>query len=269
MPRSLWSGAISFGLVNVPVKVVTAVRHKEVRFHMVHAKDGGRIQQKRVCSVDGEEVPFDEVAKGYSVGPDALVVVEPEELEALDPEKTDTIEIEDFVPLPSIDPIYFEKPYYLVPQKGAAKAYRLLVEAMRRADRVALARVVMREKEHLVALRVVGNALAMTTLLYEDEIVPLSDLEEVPQGRGKGASDKEVDMAEKLIDALSGDFEPGKYKDEYRERVLGLIEAKAEGKTIKPPPKREERRPADLEEALRRSLEAAKRRTREHREAEA
>jgi DNA end-binding protein Ku len=257
MARSLWSGSISFGLVNVPVKVVTAVRHKEVRFHMLHEKDGGRIQQKRVCTVDGKEVPYEEIAKGYQVGPDEYVMIEPEELEKLDPDKTETIDISDFVDMTEIDPIFFEKPYYLVPQKGGTKAYGLLVEAMRRAGKIALARVVMREKERLVALRVVDDVLAMETLLYEDEIVPLKELEEVPRG-AKAPPEKEIEMAEKLIEALSGEFQPGKYKDEYRERVQKLIEAKAEGKTFRPPAKHEEKRPADLVEALKQSLEAAK-----------
>lgn len=269
MPRSLWSGSISFGLVNVPVKVVTAVRHKEVKFNMLHEKDGGRIQQKRVCSVDGEEVPFEEIAKGYKVGPDEYVMISPEELEKVDPERTETIDIESFIDITEIDPIFFEKAYYLIPQKGATKAYALLTEAMRRSGRVAIARVVMREKEHLVALRVIEDALAMTTLLYADEIVPVSELEDVPRG-AKAPTAKEIAMAEQLISALEKDFKPDSYKDEYRERVLSLIEAKAEGKTVKAPPKRDERRPADLVEALKQSLDAAKKHSRKgHGHAEA
>jgi DNA end-binding protein Ku len=255
--RAIWSGSISFGLVNVPVKVVTAVRHKEVRFHMLHDRDGGRIQQKRVCSVDGAEVPYEEIAKGYEIKPDEYVMIEPEELKQADPARSETIEISDFVDVAQIDPIYYDSTYYLVPAKGGVKAYSLLVEAMRNANRVAIARVVMREKEHLVALRVIEDALAMTTLLYHDEIVKVADLEEVPK-EVKPPAKKEVEMAEKLIEALESDFEPAKYKDEYRARVMELIEAKAEGKRYTSPKRAEEKRPADLVEALKASLEAAK-----------
>ena len=256
MPRAIWSGSISFGLVNVPVKVVSAVQQKDVRFHMLHEKDGGRIEQKRVCAVDGEEVAYEEIAKGYKVGPDEYVMVTPEELASIDPEKSETIEIVDFVDLAQIDPLYFEKPYYLVPDKGAGKAYGLLVEAMRRSGRIAIARVVMRQKEHLVAVRVVEDALSMTTLLYDDELVKARELEGVSAA---APNERELAMAEKLIDALTTDFEPEKYKDEHRERVLQLVEAKAEGRTFVSPRHREEKAPKDLAEALEASLAAAKR----------
>jgi DNA end-binding protein Ku len=247
---------LSFGLVNVPVKVVTAVRRKEVKFNMLHDKDGGRIEQKRICTVDGHEVPFEEIAKGYKVGPDEYVMIEPEDLEALAPEKSGTIDIIDFVDVKQIDPIYYDKPYYLIPAKGAAKAYGLLVEAMKKSGRVAIARVVMREKEHLVAVRAIGHGLGMGTLVYHDEIVPIDEMEEVPKETKAGK--REVEMAEKLIDALTKDFDPESYKDEHRDRVLALIEAKAEGKTITAPPKKTDKGPADLVEALKASLEAAK-----------
>ena len=265
MVRSIWSGSLSFGLVNVPVKVVSAVRQKDVRFHMLHAADGARIQQKRVCSADGEEVPYEEIVKGYQVGTDEYVTVTDEEMGALDPEKTQTIDIQDFVDIYQIDPIYYEKPYYLVPEKGAGKAYKLLLQAMAEAQKIAIARVVMRTKEHLVAVRPVGNVLAMTTLVYHDELVDQADLE-VPE---KGApTEKELAMAQQLIDALTTDFDPEKYHDEYRERVMHLIESKAEGKEVVTPPRRETVRTKDLADALAASLAAAKER-RSKQEAEA
>ena len=266
MVRSVWKGSLSFGLVNVPVKIVSAVRQKDVRFHMLHDADGARIEQKRVCSADGEEVPYEHVVKGFEVAKDEYVVLTKEELDAADPAKTDTIDIQDFVDVYQIDPLYFEKPYYLVPERGATKAYRLLLQAMAETQKVAIARVVMRSKEHLVAVRPVGNALAMTTLLYHDELVDQADLE-VPE-TGAAPSEKELAMAQQLIDALSTDFDPEKYHDEYRERVMQLIESKAEGKEVVTPPRKEVARTKDLADALAASLEAAKSR-RSRQEAEA
>src|SRR3982750_632743 len=157
MPRSIWTGAISFGLVNVPVKLYSAVSKKTVRFHQLHETDGVRIQQKRVCPADGEEVPFDQIVKGYEITPDQYVVVTPEELEAIEPRKTKTIDIEDFVDLEEIDPIFYDHPYYLAPGTGGAKPYRLLLEAMRATNKVAMAKVVIRQKESLVAIRAMAE----------------------------------------------------------------------------------------------------------------
>src|ERR671924_2068447 len=157
MPRSIWSGAISFGLVNVPVKLYSAVSKKTVRFHQLHGETGTRIQQRRVDPSTGEEVPYEDIVKGYEIGPDRYVIIEPGELEALDPKKTRTIEIEDFVDLTDIDPILYDHPYYLAPGAGGAKPYRLLLDAMRESGRVAIARVVIRSKEQLVALRPMGD----------------------------------------------------------------------------------------------------------------
>jgi DNA end-binding protein Ku len=172
MPRSIWTGAISFGLVNVPVKLYSAVSSRSVRFHQLHAEDGGRIRQKRVCQVDGEEVGYDEIVKGYEIGPDRYVVIEPAELEALDPKATRTIDIEDFVSLDEIDPIFFDHPYYLAPATGAAKGYKLLLEAMRESGKVAIARVVLRSKQYLCALRAAEDGvLTMSTMNYGDEVV--------------------------------------------------------------------------------------------------
>ncbi|HEX2064745.1 MAG TPA: Ku protein [Acidimicrobiales bacterium] len=258
MARSIWGGAISFGLVNVPVKLFTAVRKKDVRFHQLHAKDGGRIQQKRVCSLDGEEVPYEEIAKGYELGSDHYVMIGPDELDDLDPEATHTIDIEDFVDLDQIDPLYFDSSYYVVPDDRGGKAYQLLVEAMSRSNKVGIAKVVMRTKQYLVALRPVGDVLVMSTMNFADEVVPHDELEGVPRD-GKGVSDRELTMAQQLIDSLAGDFEPEKYHDTYREQVLDLIERKAEGQEIVAPPAAERPAPVvDLLAALEASLAAAK-----------
>ena len=258
MARSIWSGAISFGLVNVPVKVFTAVRKKDVRFHQLHAKDGVRIQQKRWCPKDEEEVAYEEIVKGYEISPGQYVLIEPEELDALDPEATRTIDIEDFVDLHDIDPLYFDSNYYLVPDSRGEKPYRLLLEAMSDAGKVGIARVVMRTKQYLVAVRPVGDALVMTTLNFADEVVPQKELDDLP-GSKQGASDRELRMAQQLIDSLSTDWHPEGYRDTYRERVLDLIEQKAAGKEIVAQPEPERPAPVvDLMAALEASLNAAK-----------
>ena len=258
MPRSIWSGAISFGLVNVPVKVFTAVRKKDVRFHQLHEKDGARIQQKRVCSLDGEEVPYEEIAKGYEIGGGQYVMIDPDELDALDPEATHTIDIEDFVELDQIDPLYYDSSYYLVPDERGGKPYRLLLEAMRDANRVGIATVVMRTKQYLVAVRPLGDALVMSTMNFVDEVVPQDDLEGLPTGRTK-VNDRELKMAQQLIDSLATEFDPDKYKDTYREQVLELIEKKAAGQEIVAPAAPERPAPViDLMAALEASLAAAK-----------
>src|SRR5438105_694066 len=234
MPRPIWTGSISFGLVNVPVRLVTATSAKDVRFHQLHGPDGARIQQKRVCAVDGEEVPYEEIVKGYELSPGQYVVIEPEELATLDPESSHSIDLEEFVDLDQIDPIYFDKAYYLIPDKRAEKPYALLVEAMSRTNKVGLARFVMRTKQYLAALRAKDNALVLSTMLFDDEVVPLSGLEGVPDG--VDLSEREVAMAEQLVSSLATDFEPAKYHDDYRQRVLDLIQAKAEGQVIAAPP---------------------------------
>ncbi|HEX2411400.1 MAG TPA: Ku protein [Solirubrobacteraceae bacterium] len=232
MPRSIWSGAISFGLVNVPVKLFSAVSRKTVRFNQLNKETGNRIQQKRVDPETGEEVPFDQIVKGFELGKDRYVVITPEELDALDPDRTRTIDIEDFVDLEEIDPIYYDHPYYLVPDKGAEKAYGLLLNAMEASGKVAIARVVIRSKEALVAIRPAGDLLTMETMLFHDEVVPHDDLDDLPEAKDLKASDRELKMAQQLIDSLSGDFDPSKYRDEYRDKVLDLIERKAQGEDI-------------------------------------
>jgi DNA end-binding protein Ku len=256
----MWSGAISFGLVNVPVKLYSAVSRKTVRFHQLNAKTGHRIAQKRVDSANGEEVQYEDIVKGYELTKDRYVVITPDELETLDPEKSRTIDIEDFVDLADIDPVYYDHPYYLVPDKGATKAYGLLLNAMEQSGKVAVARVVLRSKEHLVAIRPApGNVLTMETMLFADEVVPPEELDELPEAKDLKASERELTMAQQLIDSLSSDFEPEKYRDEYREKVLELIERKAAGEEIAVQPEAPEpKKVPDLMAALEASLAAVK-----------
>ena len=255
----MWSGAISFGLVNVPVKLYSAVSRKTVRFNQLNAETGNRIQQKRVDPETGEEVGYDQIVKGYELTKDRYVVITPDELESLDPEKTRTVDIEDFVDLDEIDPVYYDHPYYLVPDKGATKAYGLLLGAMKQANKVAIARVVLRSKEQLVAIRPAGDVLMMETMLFHDEVVPSHDIEDLPDGKELKATDRELKMAQQLIDSLSSEFDPTSYHDEYREKVLELIEKKASGEEIAVQPEAAE--PAkvpDLMAALEASLAAVK-----------
>jgi DNA end-binding protein Ku len=259
MPRSIWSGSISFGLVNVPIKLYSAVSRKTVRFHQLNEQTGHRIKQMRVDPESLEEVPYEQIVKGYELTKDSYVIIKPEELESLDPEKTRTVDIEDFVDLADIDPIYYDHPYYLVPAQGATKAYGLLLDAMKEAGKVAVARVVLRNKEQLVAIRPAGDVLIMDTMIFHDEVVPTDELEDLPAGEELRASDRELRMAQQLIDSLSSDWAPDKYRDEYREKVLELIERKAEGEEIAIQP--EAPKPTkvpDLMAALEASLAAVK-----------
>lgn len=263
MPRSIWTGAISFGLVTVPVKLYSAVNRKTVRFHQLSGTSGVRIAQKRVDPQSGEEVPYEDIVKGYELAPDRYVVVEPDELATLQPKKTKTIEIEDFVELSQIDPIFYDHPYYLAPGPGGAKPYRLLLEAMAESERVAIARVVIRSKEQLVAIRAMGDVLEMATMLFADEIASPDQLDELPDPSEVKTTKREVDIAKQLIDSLAGEFEPDKYRDTYREDVLALIERKAEGKKIAIQPEAEEvaAPTPDLMSALRASLDAVRERS--------
>src|SRR5919107_598486 len=259
MPRAIWSGAISFGLVNIPVKLFSAVSKKTVRFHQIDAESGARVRQKRV-GPEGDEIPYEQIVKGYEISPDKYVMITPEELEALEPQKTRTIDIEEFVDLEQIDPIYYDHPYYLAPDKGAAKAYKLLLDAMEEADKVAIARVVIRSKENLVALRSYGGAITMETMLFPDEVTQPDSIEELSAVDGDVKTTKrELDMAKQLIESLSGDFDPSGYRDEYRERVLDLIERKAAGETITvEAPAAEKKEVPDLMAALEASISASK-----------
>ena len=255
----MWSGAISFGLVNVPVKLYSAVSRKTVRFHQLNADTGHRISQKRVDSVTGDEIPYEKIVKGFELTKDRYVVITPEELDSVAPEKTRAIDIEDFVDLEDIDPIFYDHPYYLVPDKGAGKAYGLLLEAMRESGKVAIARVVLRSKEQLVAIRPAGDVLMMETMLFHDEVVPSDDIEDLPDGKELKATDRELKMAQQLIDSLSSEFDPSRYRDEYRDKVLELIERKASGEEIAVQPEAPQpARVPDLMAALEASLAAVK-----------
>jgi DNA end-binding protein Ku len=256
----MWSGAISFGLVNVPVKLYSAVSRKTVRFHQLNAKTGTRIAQKRVDPSTGDEVAYEDIVKGYELTKERYVVITPEELDALDPEKSRTIDIEDFVDLADIDPVYYDHPYYLIPDKGAAKAYGLLLGAMQESGKVAIARVVLRSKEQLVAIRPApGGVLMMETMIFADEVISPEDIDDLPAAKDLKASDRELKMAQQLIDSLSADFEPEKYQDEYREKVLELIERKAAGEEIAVQPEAPQpKKVPDLMAALEASLAAVK-----------
>jgi DNA end-binding protein Ku len=260
MPRAIWSGSISFGLVNVPVKLVTATSPKDVRFHQLHAPDGGRVNQKRVCSVDGAEVDYSDIVKGYEIRRGEYVLVEPEELDNLAPEASRSIDIEEFVDLAAIDPLYFEHSYYLLPDGPAARPYALLVEAMEGTGKVGIGRFVLRTKQYLAALRPRDGALVLSTMLFDDEVVATSSLE-VRTTKDTKPSEKEVTMARQLVSSLSAEWEPAKYKDDYRDKVMALIEAKAEGNEIAVPEAPERPAPVvDLMAALEASLARAGRR---------
>jgi DNA end-binding protein Ku len=260
MARSIWTGAISFGLVTVPVKLYSAVQKKTVRFNQLNSTTGNRIAQKRVDAVTGEEVGFEELVKGYEIAPDRYVVVSPDELDALDPAKTRTIDIEDFVELSDIDPIFYDHPYYLAPGPGGTKPYRLLLEAMEATGKVGIARVVIRSKEALVAIRPMGDVLAMATMLFADEVVDPAKLDDVPSAEDVETTERELSIAKQLVESLAGPFEPERYKDAYREQVLALIERKAAGEDVRvaePAPAAAAPAP-DLMAALKASLDAVR-----------
>jgi DNA end-binding protein Ku len=246
-------------LVNVPVKLYTAVRKKDVHFHQLHAKDGVRIQQKRVCPKDGKEVPYDDIVKGYELSKEKYVVVEPDELDSLDPEATHTIDIEDFVKLEEIDPLYFDSSYYMVPDARGDKPYQLLLQAMKDEGMVGIGRVVLRTKQYLAAVRPLDDALVLTTMNFADEVTGAEDLDGLPDKRKAKPSKQEVDMAHRLIKSLATEFKPEKYHDTYREKVLELVQAKAKGKEIAVQPGEKDTAPVvDLMAALEASLAEAK-----------
>jgi len=232
MPRAIWSGSISFGLLNVPVKLYSATSKQTVRFKELREGDGSRVRHKRVAEEDGKEVPYEKIVKGYEISPDQYVILTREELEELDPKRTRAIEIQDFVDLDEIDPIYFDTPYYLGPDAGAEKAYKLLVKAMDDERKVAIARFVLRNREHLAAIRPMSDVLTMATMRFADEVVKPDQLEDVLGEDNVKLDGREVEMAKKLIDSLASDFDADKYRDEYREELLDLIERKAKGEDV-------------------------------------
>jgi DNA end-binding protein Ku len=232
MARAIWSGSISFGLLNVPVKLYSAVARRNIALREIRGSDSARIKHRRVAEGTDEEVPYDEIVKAYEITPGQYVPISKDEMASMAPEKTRAIDVQDFVDLEEIDPIYFDSPYYLGPADGAEKAYSLLAAAMAASGKVAIARFVFRNKEHLAAIRTSGGVLTLTTMRFADEVVPTSELEEVLPDKAPKVAKKEQEMAEQLIDSLSADFDPNAYRDEYREQLLSLIERKAEGKEI-------------------------------------
>jgi DNA end-binding protein Ku len=255
MPRAIWKGAVSFGLVAIPVKLYTATEDKDVSFHLLHKKDHARIKQQRYCPEDDAVIEWNDIVKGYEIAPDQYVVMEPEDIDKVPVDTTHTIEITDFVPLQQIDPIYYQKTYYLEPEKTGGKPFALLREVLKDSKLIALAKVTLRQKEQLCTLRLYEDTLALETMFYADEIRSTENLDIPDTGK---ITEKELKMAKSLVDMLTGDFEPEKYQDNYREALLELIERKAEGEEIK--------RPApvagkvtDLMDALRQSIDAAKR----------
>jgi DNA end-binding protein Ku len=262
MPRAIWSGSISFGLVNVPVKLYSAVHHQDLSFHQFQEGTNARIRNKRVSEKTGKEVDYDDIVKGYEVSKGKYVMVDPDELAEFAPKATRTIDIEDFVCLADIDPIYYEATYYLAPDKseGARKAYGLLHKAMEDKGRVAIGRLVMRTKQYLAAIRPLEDALVVSTMLFHDEVVPVSDIDDIPTGRsGPKVSSSEVKMAGQIIESMARDWDPDRYEDTYRVQVLDFLKKKAAGEEIVVEEEPEEQsKVVDLMAALEASLEAAK-----------
>ena len=260
MARPIWTGSISFGLVNVPVKVYSAVRQQDLHFNQFDP-NGNRIRYKRVSEKTGREVDYGDIVKGYEVTKGKYVMVDPEELEAFEPRATRTIDIEDFVDLDEIDPIYYEHTYFLVPAEkggGASKAYRLLLEAMEQQGKVGIGRVVMRGKEYLAAIRPLDGVLALSTMLFADEVLSPKDLDETAATRAK-VSDREVKMASQIISSLTTKWDPKRYHDTYRERVEDYLAKKAKGETIEvEEAPAEPSKVGDLMAALEESFAAAK-----------
>ncbi|MDX6605227.1 MAG: end-binding protein Ku [Solirubrobacterales bacterium] len=235
MARAIWTGSVSFGLLNVPVRLYSAVARRNIALREIRESDNARIKHRRVAEGTDEEVPYEEIVKAFEITPGNYVPLTKDEMSALAPEKTRAIDVLDFVDIEEIDPMYFDSPYYLGPAEGAEKAYSLLAAAMEASGKAAIARFVFRNKEHLAAIRASNGVLTLTTMRFADEVVPPSELDDLlPQKKPKVAK-REQEMAEQLIDSLSTRFDPSGYRDEYREQLLGLIERKAEGKEIVTP----------------------------------
>lgn len=257
--RAIWSGAISFGLVNVPVKLHTATRSKEIRFNQLEADTGARIRYRKVSEATGEDVPPERIVKGYDLGGGRYVVIDGDELASLAPKASHTIEITEFVDIDDIDPIFYESPYYLFPDKYGEKAYRLLVETMAGLRKAAIGRIIVRSKEHLAAVRAVDGVLYLETMRFADEVTDPAEVGEIPDG-GVEVSEREVDMARQLVESLSTKWDPDRYRDTYRDEVLALIDAKAAGQEIVTEPSPEtSAKVTDLMAALEASLAEANR----------
>jgi DNA end-binding protein Ku len=260
MARAIWSGTISFGLLNVPVRMYSAVARRSIALREIRESDSARIKHRRVAEGTDEEVPYENIVKAYELSPGQYVPLSKDEMAALAPEKTRAIDVQDFVDIEEIDPMYFDSPYYLGPAEGAEKAYSLLAAAMESSGKAAISRFVFRNKEHLAALRASDGVLTLTTMRFHDEVMPPSELDDALPDKKPKVAKREREMAEQLIASLSTEFEPDRYRDEYREQLLALIEQKAEGKEIVAPeteaPK--ETKAPDLMAALEESIAAAK-----------
>lgn len=256
--RAMWKGAISFGLVTIPVAVYPATEEKSLKFNQLHDEDHGRIRYKRVCSIDGEEVEYDHIVKGYEVEKDRYIVLTDGDLDAVPVESSRTIDIQQFVDLDEIDPILFKKSYYLVPEETGAKAYALLRKALAEGNKAGIAKVSFRDKEHLAALRFKDRVFVLETMYWPDEIRP-AEFETLDGG--SKVRPQEVEMARTLIGNLTEPWNPESYKDEYREALLDIVEKKVAGEPIEAPAEAAPTRVVDLMEALKASVEAARRRT--------
>ena len=262
MARALWTGSLSFGLVNVPVQIVSAVRDVDLHFRQLHEKDNAPVETKRWCSEEDKEVPYEAITRSYELDDDTTVIVTDEDLETVEPRKTKTIDIDQFVELAEVDPIYFDHPYWLVPagdDEGATRAYKLLLGVMQSTDHAALGSFVMRAKEHLAIVRARDGALSLTTMRFHDEV---RSAKNVPSATGKTAkpSKQELDTAVALIEAMAEDWDPAQHEDRYRKRLRKIVSDKRKGKTIEIPDdaKSEPGPPPDLMEALKEALAAAK-----------
>jgi DNA end-binding protein Ku len=256
--RPIWTGTISFGLVNIPVKLHTAVREQRISFHMLHDQDNVRLRRKMICPADNKEIHPEHIVRGYEIHKDQYVIVTPEDLEGCGPKSTKTIEITDFVDLADIDPVYYDRPYYILPQAASAKPYRLLLDAMANSKKVGISKLVMHEKEYLAALRPVENVIVLHTMHFGNEVVASDTIEGLPGEQKVG--ERELKVAEQLIDSLATAFDPVKYKDEYRNCVVAMLEKKAEGERIVTQPQIAAKpvKAGDLMAALEASLAEAK-----------
>jgi DNA end-binding protein Ku len=260
MARPIWTGTISFGLVTLPVKLYSATESHTVSFHNFERGTGERIRNKRVAEGSGHEVDYDDVVKGYEIRPGEYVMVETEELDSVDPGRSRAIEIEDFIELDDVDPVYFQKTYHVVPSdEGAARPYRLLARTLAEASRVGIARFVMRGKQYLAAIRTKDDGLVLETMFFPDEVRSAGDLPEMEAAEGVEVSDREIAAARQLVDSLTSEWDPSRYHDTYREQVLDLLERKAEGETISTEaPEEPSGNVLDLMSALEASIERAR-----------
>jgi DNA end-binding protein Ku len=266
MPRALWSGSISFGLVNIPIKLFNAVSRKTVHFNQIDTRTKARVRQRRVSETDGSEVPYEALAKGYALPSGDYVVVSDEELAALDPTSTRSVEIEEFVDLADIDPVFYDSAYFVAPDKATVKPYALLCRAMEESGKVGIARFVMRTKQYLAAIRPADGRLMLSTMVYADEINDPTEISELAAVDEVDVSERELTMARQLIESLSTAFEPERFHDTYREQVLDLIERKASGATevVEAAPAASEEQVVDLMAALEASVAAAKEARKRH-----